>query len=251
MGTLLLDEVGDMTPLTQSKVLRVLQEQKFQRIGGSEMIETDARVIASTNRDLEQMVAAGQFRADLYYRLSAFTVRLPPLRNRPEDMALLADYFVKRLSGRLGRDVRSVSSEAVEVLQRRSWPGNIRELQSVLMEALLSAKGPVLVPEFLAPSHPDSPAVPPAAFPATAEPGEPGAVPGELTRYIDGRMRARSTDLFQEFRSMTESHLLVHLLRRTHGNLNQAAGILGINRNTLRAKLKAYGLWRQQNGNEA
>ena len=148
-GTLFLDEIGDMTPLTQAKVLRVLQDGRFERVGGNETIRTDVRVIAATNRDLEQMVAAGEFRGDLYYRLGIVTITLPPLRERAEDLPLLVDHFLRRFSPELGKEVDRIAPEALEVLRRHPWPGNIRELQSVLKQALLRAQGPVLVADFL------------------------------------------------------------------------------------------------------
>ena len=140
-GTLFLDEIGDMTPLTQAKVLRVLQDGRFERVGGNETIRTDVRVIAATNRDLEQMVAAGEFRGDLYYRLGIVTITLPPLRERAEDLPLLVDHFLRRFSPELGKEVDRIAPDALEVLRRHPWPGNIRELQSVLKQALLRATG--------------------------------------------------------------------------------------------------------------
>ena len=152
-GTLFLDEIGDMTPLTQTKVLRVLQEQQFERVGGNETIQTDVRVIAATNRDLEQLIAAGQFRSDLYYRLNVFTIRLPPLRERDDDLPLLVMHFLRRFSRELGKDTYGIAPEALDVLRRHPWPGNVRELQSVLKQALLQATGPILAPESLAPDR--------------------------------------------------------------------------------------------------
>src|SRR5205807_5176457 len=148
-GTLFLDEVADMTALTQAKLLRLLQEQRFERLGGNETVQTDVRVLAATNRDLGAEVAAGRFRRDLYYRLSVFTIHLPPLRERGDDLALLVQHYLRRFSRELGKDVQGVSPEALAILQAYAWPGNVRELQSVLKQALLRAAGPVLVPDFL------------------------------------------------------------------------------------------------------
>ena len=146
---LFLDEIGDMTPLTQTKILRVLQEQQFERVGGSETIRTDVRVIAATNRDLEQLITAGQFRNDLYYRLNVCTIRLPPFRDRGEDLPLLVMHFLRRFSRELGKDMYGIAPDAMEMLRRYSWPGNVRELQSVIQQALVQATGPILIPEFL------------------------------------------------------------------------------------------------------
>jgi two-component system nitrogen regulation response regulator GlnG len=140
-GTLFLDEIGDMTPLTQAKILRVLQGQEFHRVGGNEPIRADVRVIAATNRDLEKMVAEGTFRGDLYYRLNVYTIKLPPLRDRGDDLPLLAEHFARRFARQLGKDVRGVSPEAAEVLRQYSWPGNVRELQSAVKQALLGPTG--------------------------------------------------------------------------------------------------------------
>ena len=151
-GTLFLDEVGDMTPLVQSKVLRVLQEQRFERVGGNETISTDVRIIAATNRDLESMTGKGEFRPDLYYRLNGFSIKLPPLRERPEDIVVLLEHFLRRFSRELGKEVCDVSPEALECMMHYRWPGNVREFQSVLKQAILQAIGPVLLPGFLPPA---------------------------------------------------------------------------------------------------
>src|SRR5262249_20262103 len=131
-GTLFLDEVGDMSPLTQSKMLRLLQEQRFERLGGNETIQTDVRVLAATNRDLEAMVARGRFRRDLYSRLGVFTIRRPPLGERGDDLPLLVQHYLRRFDRELGKDVQAVAPEVLELLRRYPWPGNVRELQSVL-----------------------------------------------------------------------------------------------------------------------
>src|ERR1700726_636833 len=148
-GTLFLDEIGDMPPATQAKMLRVLQEQTFERVGGNETISTDVRLIAATHRDLKAWSEEGTFRPDLYYRLSVFTIHLPPLRERSDDQPLLVQHYVRRFSRELGRDVRQVAPEAMTRLRGYSWPGNIRELQSVLKQALLQASGTALLPSFL------------------------------------------------------------------------------------------------------
>jgi transcriptional regulator with GAF, ATPase, and Fis domain len=140
-GTLFLDEIGDMTSLTQAKILRVLQDQQFERVGGNETIQTSVRLIAATNGDLEQLVAAGRFRSDLYYRLSVFPILLPPLRERGDDLPLLVDHFLKRLGPELGKEVHEVAPETLDVLRQYPWPGNVRELQSIFKQALLARSG--------------------------------------------------------------------------------------------------------------
>ena len=148
-GTLFLDEIGDMPLALQAKILRLLQEQSFERVGGNETIQTDVRLIAATHRDLKAWSAEGKFRPDLYYRLGVFTIHLPPLRERGDDLPLLVQHYLRRFSRELGREVREVAPEALERLRGYSWPGNIRELQSVLKQALLQASGTVLLPAFL------------------------------------------------------------------------------------------------------
>src|SRR5258708_2536271 len=148
-GTLFLDEIGDMPPATQAKMLRVLQEQAFERVGGNETIRTDVRLIAATHRDLKAWSEEGKFRPDLYYRLGVFTIPPPPLRERGDDLLLLVQYYLRRFNRELGREVRGVTPVGLERLRGYPWPGNVRELQSVLKQALLKASGPVLLPAFL------------------------------------------------------------------------------------------------------
>src|SRR6267154_94741 len=148
-GTLFLDEIGDMPPATQAKVLRLLQDQSFERVGGNETVRTDVRLIAATHRDLKTWSAEEKFRPDLYHRLSVFTIHIPPLRERGDDLPLLVHHYVHRLNRELGREVRAVAAEGLERLRGYPWPGNIRELQSVLKQALLQASGCVLLSSFL------------------------------------------------------------------------------------------------------
>ncbi len=233
-GTLFLDEIGDMTPLTQTKLLRVLQEQRFERVGGNEVIQTNVRLIAATNYDLEELVTASQFRGDLYYRLSVFTIRLPPLRVRSGDIPLLVEHFLKRFSRELGKEIYRATPEALTLLGQYSWPGNVRELQSVLKQALLQASGPVLVPEFLPPSVRNGERAPPeaAALPAVSD----------WERFLEERLQAGSQDLYAEALALMERHLLTGVLRHTQGNQVQAAKILGITRGSLRTKIRALGI---------
>jgi two-component system nitrogen regulation response regulator GlnG len=232
-GTLFLDEIGDMTPLTQTKILRLLQEQRFERVGGNETVQANVRLIAATNCDLPTLVETGQFRGDLYYRLSVFTIRLPAVRERPGDLPLLVDHFVKRFSRELGKDVVQVAPETHEVLSRYSWPGNVRELQSVLKQSLLQATGRVLVPDFLPP--------------ALRAPRDDGARPGapalpDWEHFIGERLQAGSEDLYAEALALMERQLLTAVLRHTAGNQVQAARILGITRGSLRTKIRALGI---------
>jgi two-component system nitrogen regulation response regulator GlnG len=227
-GTLFLDEIGDMTPLTQTKVLRVLQQQQFERVGGGETIRTDVRVIAATNRDLEQLIAAGRFRSDLYNRLKVCTIRLPPLRERDEDLPLLVMHFLRRFGSELGKDTYGITPEAMDELRRHPWPGNVRELQSVLKQALIQTNSPILAPESLAPT------ITPAAAPRKD--------PADLGRFLDQRLREGTEDLYAEWLALTERDLFTRVLRHTGWNQVRAAKTLGINRSTLRAKIASLGV---------
>jgi two-component system nitrogen regulation response regulator GlnG len=152
-GTLFLDEIGDMTLATQPKVLRLLQEQQFERVGGEETIQTDVRVIAATNQILDEQVVAGRFRSDLLYRLKVYTITIPPLRERREDLPLLIAYFLSSLSRQFGKRVNTVAPDAMRLLASYSWPGNVRELQSAVRYAYIQSAGELIthdsLPEYL------------------------------------------------------------------------------------------------------
>lgn len=244
-GTLFLDEIGDMTPLSQSKVLRVLQEQAFERIGGQETITTDVRIIAATNRNLEQMVATGEFRSDLYYRLNTFTISLPPLRERGDDILILVQYYLRMLSRELGKEVKGISPRASEILQSYSWPGNVRQLQSVLKQAILHATGPVLAPDFLPREVLGrSPVVAPVAAPqpparATQQVPE-AAANAQLEAFIERGLQSNSQTLYGDTIAHVEKILLTRVLQHTGGNQSHAAKILGITRGSLRNKIRQF-----------
>jgi two-component system nitrogen regulation response regulator GlnG len=236
-GTLFLDEVGDMTPLMQSKVLRVLQDRRFERVGGNETIECDVWIVTATNRDLEAMVAHGQFRADLYYRLNGYPITLPPLRDRGSDIPLLVEHFLKLFAREFNKStLTEVSIDAMELLVRYPWPGNVRELQSTLRQAMLAATGPVLLPEFL-PAEVRKPAGETEAAAAGADHPMHG-----LDSYIQERLRAGTTSLYADSVACLERILLDRVLHHTGGNQSQAALILGITRGSLRNKLREHGI---------
>ncbi len=232
-GTIFLDEVGDMAPQTQAKMLRVLQEQCFERLGGNETIRTDVRVLAATNQDLETLAAQGKFRQDLYYRLSVFTIKLPPLRERGDDLTLLVQHYLRRFDRELGKEVQAVAPEALDALRQYPWPGNVRELQSVLKQALLHATGSVLMTDFLPESvtRRASPAGAPAAEDLTP-----------LAQFVEERVAAGSEDLYAEALRRMERILLTRVLQHTGGNQLQAAKVLGITRGSLRNKIREQGI---------
>ncbi|HJT78002.1 MAG TPA: sigma-54 dependent transcriptional regulator [Gemmataceae bacterium] len=229
-GTVFLDEVGDMAPATQAKVLRVLQDGRFERLGGGETVHADVRILAATNHDLDALVKQGKFREDLYYRLSVFAIHLPPLRERGDDVNLLVQHYLRRFNRELGRFVEGVSLEALELLRRYPWPGNVRELQSVLKQALLQATGSVLLPDFL-----------PAALHAD-EARTPSPAGSQLDPFIDERLRAGTENLYEEALCRMERVLLTRVLQHTGGNQVQAARLLGITRGSLRNKIRELGI---------
>src|ERR1700720_3610024 len=232
-GTLFLDEIGDMPLALQAKILRLLQEQSFERVGGNETVQTDVRLIAATHRDLTAWSAEGKFRPDLYYRLGVFTIHLPPLRERGDDLPMLVQHYLRRISRELGREICEIAPEALERLRNGSWPGNIRELQSVLKQALLQASGTILLPAFL-PEVSGGPGESGPAAPPRADPG--------LEAFIRQRLGPDAQDLYADTHRQVDRLLLPSVLEYTGGNQHQAARLLGIARQTLRQKLRDLGL---------
>jgi two-component system nitrogen regulation response regulator GlnG len=233
-GTLFLDEIGDMPLAAQAKLLRVLQEQAFERLGGNETIRTDARLIAATHRDLKHWSDEGKFRPDLYYRLGVFSIHLPPLRERGEDLALLVQFYLRQISRELGREAREVAPETLERLRGYAWPGNVRELQSFLKQAILRSHGPVLLPDFL-PELPQAPG-------ETAAPVAPSEGSFDLEAFLGQRLGPDSRDLYREIHQELDRLVLSRVLEYTGGNQQRAARLLGITRRTLRTKLQDVGL---------
>src|SRR5262245_25317775 len=238
-GRIFLDEVGDMAPLSQAKLLRLLQEQRFERVGGNETIKTDVRIIVATNRDLEAMIADSTFRPDLYYRLNGFTIKVPPLRERSDDLLLLIEAFLARFSKELGKQVQRVSPEALKILVDYPWPGNVRELQSMLRKALLNLTGPVLIPEFL-PEEIRNYSAAPAAGAAGGSSGE--GLASDLTGLVTSRLENGSENLYGEALEFMERYVVTRVLQMTGGNQSKAAKILGITRGSLRNKTHALGI---------
>ena len=238
-GTLFLDELGELPLLAQVKLLRVLQEQRFERVGGTETIQTNVRLIAATNADLEKRVAGGRFRSDLYFRLNVFTIKLPPLRQRGDDIDLLTDYYLTRFAAEFSRPVPVVPAETRQVFRRYTWPGNVRELQSVLKQGLLQMSGGVLLADFLPKLQLPGEVTEVNGLPDQAAPARPAL---DWDRYIAERLEAGSRELYAESLAVLERQLLVRVLERTGGNQIRAAELLGISRGSLRHKLRALGL---------
>ena len=233
-GTVFLDEVGELPLMAQVKMLRLLQERRFERVGGEETIMADVRVIAATNADLEKMVENGDFRKDLFFRLNVFAIKLPALRDRGDDLGLLVEHYLARLGAELGRPVRDVTPEAAAALRAYPWPGNVRELQSVLKQTLLQMGGAVLLPEYL-PAH--------VLAGADATPTAPGPAAGfDWDQFVADRIAADTESLYAEGVERMEREILVRVLRHTGGNQLRAARILGIARGSLRNKIRALGV---------
>ncbi len=233
-GTLFLDEIGEMPSAAQAKILRVIQEQRFERVGGEKTIQTDVRLIAATNRDEHQLLSGTGFRADLFYRLSVSTLTLPPLRQRGSDIALLAEHFLERFRWELDRkDAHAISPEALELLEAHDWPGNVRELQSVIKQALLHGAGPLLTPEALPERirHAASTTAPSSSAPTAHD---------AIAALIREQLTARDGNLHAHVMGLVEARLLRQTLELTNGNQALAARRLGISRGTLRAKMREY-----------
>ena len=256
-GTLFLDEVGDMAPMVQAKVLRVIQEQRFERVGGNETIETDVRLIAATNQPLEKMVENGDFRGDLLYRLNGVTIQLPPLRERGEDVPLLLQHYLARFRQELRKfDIEGLSPETLDILKAYRWPGNVRELQSVVRQAVLKASGPVIVPDFLPTEIRDgsagaSPAAELTEAPVRSEsipaPHERHWPPSDLRSFIESRLTQGTSDLYAESLEMLERYLFTRVLQATAGNQSKAAEILGITRGKVRDRIAAFNISVERN----
>jgi len=214
-GTLFLDEVGELAEPLQAKLLRALEERTIERVGGSQPIPVDIRLVAATNRDLEAAVAEGTFRRDLYYRLDVVQLRIPPLRERPADLELLVPKLVEAISRRLGLDARQVPEETMARLRLHRWPGNVRELRNVLERALIAAPGPDILPEHLPPLGDDPEPLP-----------EPKADGHADTLSLEER----------------EKQAILEALQRTGGHREKAARLLGISVRTLYNRLRQYGI---------
>ncbi len=240
-GTIFLDEVADMSLLTQSKVLRVLQEQEFERIGGNQTIKVDVRVIAATNKSLVNMIKEGTFRVDLYYRLKVVSIYLPPLRERRADIPLLVEHFIHQYARQTNRQILSISKEAMEGLMRCPWPGNVRELENNIHTAVVMSKGETLLPEH---------------FPVLS--GESEKVEIDLSsieedyckmfsemidRNFEKIVNISGDHIYQHLNSALEKAMISAALKYTRSNQVRSAELLGISRNTLRDRIAKYGLY--------
>lgn len=211
-GTILLDEIGDISPRLQLRLLRVLQEREFERVGASQSIKTDVRVIASTNQRLDEKIGQGEFRQDLYYRLNVIQIGIPPLRERREDIPLLVDHFCRRFNRELRKTIGGVSSQAMEIFMRYPWPGNVREMENCLERAFIVCHGPEILPEHLPPEIVNA-----------QQPAQPG---------------------LHEAADDGEAERIERVLDQTDWNVAKSARLLGVARNTLYQKMKVLGIQR-------
>jgi transcriptional regulator with PAS, ATPase and Fis domain len=212
-GTIFFDEIGEVSPPTQILLLRVLQDHRFERVGGEETLEVDVRVIAATNKNLTEEMKKGTFREDLYYRLNVIPIFIPPLRERKDDISLLASHFLQKFRNERGKEVTHFAPEVMEIFLKHSWPGNVRELENVIDHAIIIAKQNKILPKDLPQSL--------------------------LQRPLPQ----------QEFTTLHdyEKNLILKALQETNWNKHKAAKRLNINRSTLYGKMKRYGLEKEQN----
>ena len=239
-GTIFLDEIGDMSLPTQTKILRVLQDGAFERVGGREAVKVDVRVIAATNKDLETSVAEKEFREDLFYRLNVVRIRMPALRERPGDIRLLVNYFLRIFAKRLGKAVTSVQKEALEALEVHSWPGNVRELENVIERAFVVSKGDALLLGDLPEELSGSTSAPVARADAVANEAAP--VPSNIEALAAQLFRLAREDKELAVIPAVERELIICALKETGGNQVQASKLLGITRATLRKRVEKFGI---------
>ena len=218
-GTLFLDEVGEIDPNIQTKLLRVLQEGEFERVGGAEPVRVDVRIVAATNRDLREAIAEGRFREDFYYRLNVFSLQLEPLRKRPDDIPALVDHFLRKFSAETGKTVTDIQDDVLSFFMHYPWPGNIRELENVLERAVVLCEGSIVTRE----------EIPPDMFFVQEQPEPDTPPPSDDTSLIE-----RTDQL--------ESEMIHAALQRFRWNKTKAAEHLGLKRTTLQYKIKKYGL---------
>jgi two-component system nitrogen regulation response regulator GlnG len=244
-GTLFLDEIGDMTPATQTKILRVLQSGTFERVGGNQPIKVDVRIIAATNKALEQAVAARQFREDLFYRLNVVRIHIPPLRERREDIRLLVNYFLNKFAKDQPGPPRSIAPVVLKTLEKYHWPGNVRELENVVRRALVMAKGDAIMLTDL-----------PAEVSGQIQSGVAGGpMPVPVGEAGSADVNNLARQLFQWARRepklkiipAVERELVIQALKETEGNQVHAAKLLGITRATLRKRVEKFGIQRELN----
>jgi len=239
-GTLFLDEIGDLPPPTQVKLLRILQQQSFQRVGGSETISVDVRIIAATHHDLEAAIREGKFREDLFHRLNVVTILLPPLRGRREDIPPLVQHFLRKYAADFGVESPAITPEALAALQSETWPGNIRELENVTRRLLLDARGLAIQGETVRRVL----AARPAAYAQSTD-----SLSALATALLSRAQRGEIGEAHRQLLAEAEREIITQAILRAEGNQAKAARWLGLSRLTLREKLTGLGLRPQQEQN--
>jgi two-component system nitrogen regulation response regulator GlnG len=243
LGTIFLDEIGDMSLPTQTKILRVLQSGTFERVGGNQPIQVDVRIIAATNKPLEQAVRAHHFREDLFYRLNVVRIHMPPLRERREDVRLLVNYFLTKFAQGQNQPPKSVSSDVIRALEHYDWPGNVRELENVIQRAMVVAKGEAILPSDLPPAImiPSPPTETcPSVSAVVAETAPAAAQPSDLASLSRALFKWARKDAKLKIIPAVERELIINALNETKGNQVQAAKLLGITRATLRKRVEKF-----------
>jgi two-component system nitrogen regulation response regulator GlnG len=244
-GTLFLDEIGDMTPATQTKILRVLQSGTFERVGGNQPIKVDVRIIAATNKPLEQAVAARQFREDLFYRLNVVRIHIPPLRERREDIRLLLNYFLRKFAKDQTTHPRSAGPGVLKALEKYHWPGNVRELENVIRRALVMAKGDAILLTDLSSEVSGQAQAGSAGAQLSVPIGEAGA--SDVTNMARQLFQWARREPKMKIIPAVERELVIQALKETDGNQVHAAKLLGITRATLRKRVEKFGIQRELN----
>ncbi|MES2569025.1 MAG: sigma-54 dependent transcriptional regulator, partial [Verrucomicrobiota bacterium] len=240
-GSLFLDEIGDMPLPLQSKVLRVLQDGQFSRVGGNETLKSDVRIITATNKNLEQEVGDKRFREDLFYRLNVVRIQLPPLRQRIEDIRILAEYFLRKVATQKRLPQMHLSEEAVRVLESHNWPGNVRELENTIQRACVLATSELLLPKDIPLGNAQ-----PAEMPAMPA-GDTLAPAGPLTTEaaIEILLKAAQGDSEVQLLPWLEREFMLYAMKTTKGNQVRAAKLLGITRATLRKRIERFGITKE------
>jgi two-component system nitrogen regulation response regulator GlnG len=239
-GTIFLDEIGDMTPPTQTKILRVLQSGTFERVGGNQPIKVNVRVIAATNKPLEKAVAAREFREDLFYRLNVVRIHIPPLRDRRDDIPLLVNYFLKKIAKEQDRKPKSIATAAVKALEKYHWPGNVRELENIIRRAHVIAKSEAILSADLPVEVTGQGASNGSATSAAGESSSTDA--STLARQL---FQIAKRDPKLKVLPAVERELIIEALKETENNQVHAAKLLGITRATLRKRIEKFGIHRE------
>jgi nitrogen regulation protein NR(I) len=234
-GTIFLDEIGDMSLSTQAKLLRVLQERRFERLGGMETIRVDLRLIVATNKDLEEAITTGGFREDLYYRLNVVSIKIPPLRERKEDIPALVSYFIRKFNRELKKGIVGMTPSSMEKVSSYGWPGNVRQLENVLKRAMVLCQGEWILEDEL---------VFEKGWEKRETPEELGKKPMEdlLDILFEELSKASSSSPEWDMISTIERGMILRTLQKTNGNQVRAAQLLGMNRSTLRGKMERYNI---------